>query len=37
LKGSCFGLNALAWQEALTIRKKYFDGKFVVGTGPVLE
>jgi hypothetical protein len=24
-------------KEALTIRKKYYNGKFVPGTGPVLE
>lgn len=31
------GVEQWAEQEALTIRNKYFKGKFVVGVGPVLE
>jgi hypothetical protein len=31
------GVERWAQEEALTIRSKYYKGKFVVGTGPVLE
>ncbi len=31
------GLNAWAENEALDIRRKYFEGKFVVGKGPVVK